>query len=136
MGVAEKNLLIDDRTSGRFGTAGFERVAPQPMKEVKLTSTNSWQYFYLEPVLGASKSDTALRGGPLALLSVESNAVILDFSLHPEGSASLSDRSVAVGDVGAIPIFVARVAYKSAVAGAHGVIRFYAPYTDTALESM
>ncbi len=92
---------------------------------------------YLDAVLSGSKTDTQLRGGPLALLKVETNAVILDFGLLPEGSASLSDRSFAAGEIAtSVPVHVSRVAYKSAVAGSHGVIRFYAPYDPEYLESI
>lgn len=137
MGVPERVLLLDDLTAGRFGTAGLEKIAPQPMKEVKLTSADAWQYFYLDAVLSGTVTDAELRGGPLAMLKVETNTVILDFGLLPEGSASLSDREYAAGEIAAsLPIHVSRVAYKSAVAGSHGVIRFYACYAPATLESM
>lgn len=137
MSSTESSLVITESNAQQNAIAAIGRIAPQPMKAIKLTSTNAWQYFYLEPVLDATaKSDTDLQGGPLAMLVVETNDVRLDFGLLAEGSASLSDQVYAVGAVGSIPIHVTRIAYKSAVDDSHGVIRFYAPYDKDALAAL
>lgn len=137
MSTAESQFVITEANAQKDAITALARIAPQPMKEVKLTSTNDWQYFYLEPVLSASnKTDPEVRGGPLAMMAVETNDVIMDFGLLLEGSEGLSNRIFSVGEIGSIPIFVARIAYKSAAADSAGVIRFYAPYDKDALQEM
>lgn len=138
MSHIESQLVIAEANAQKDGIAALARITPQPMKEVVLTSSDAWQYFYLDRVLSAiEKTDLQLRGGPLAMMTVETNDVVMDFGLLPEGSASLSTRVFAVGKVGdSIPMMVSRIAYKSAVAGSAGVIRFYAPYDPDYLESI
>jgi len=140
--TVEQRAFIAEGDPRGMGNSGIDRMVPQLNKEIALTSTNDWQYFYLSAyTLGGvakAKTDSQLRGGPLALIQVETNAIIIDWDgIIAEGSASLSSKSYPVGKVAdSLPVFVIRIAYKSAVAGAHGVLRFMAPYDPVALGAM
>lgn len=123
---------------GPFGTDALSRICPQPMKEIKVTTTgDDWHYIYLDVRGTATKHDAEAMGGPLANVHVEDNDLLLDFDIYiAEGSASLSNKSYAVGKVAdALPMYVGRVAIKNATPGSNGTIRFMAPYDPTALES-
>lgn len=124
---------------GSFGTQALSRMCPNPMKEIKVTTTSdAWHYIYLDVRGSATKHDEEVMGGPLANVHVEDYDLVIDWDIYiPEASANLSDKSYSVGKIAdAIPWYISRIAIKNATPGSNGTIRFMAPYDPDVLEAM